>query len=130
MNPSLASDLTSVMIETMTGSGIIYCPPVNTFDRGTDTVIELDRNILPERGGYMMWISCAAALDGCIYFMQSYARRVMKLDPNNGDAIFSVRDDLGGGICKYIGTVVGIDGCVYGIPDETKRTNASSNMIQ
>ena len=83
MNPSLASDLTSVMIETMTGSGIIYCPSVNTFDRGTDTVIELDRNLLPQRGGFMMWTSCAAALDGCIYFIQSYARRVMKLDPNN-----------------------------------------------
>ena len=41
----------------------------------------------------------------------------MKLDPNNGDAISSVGDDLEYGECKYIGTVVGIDGSVYGIPN-------------
>ena len=48
--------------------------------------------------------------------MPACARRIMKLDPNNGDAMTSVGDDLGDGRYKYIGTVVGIDGCVYGIP--------------
>ena len=45
----------------------------------------------------------------------------MKLDPNNGDAMSSVGDDLGEGGWKYSGTVVGIDGCVYGIPWDSKR---------
>ena len=63
-----------------------------------------------------MWESCALALDGCIYCMPSNARHIMKLDPNNGDAITSVGDDLGSTQYKYIETVVGIDGCVYGIP--------------
>ena len=67
-----------------------------------------------------MFRSCAAALDGCIYFMPSVARRIMKLDPSNNDAMSSVGDDLGRG-SKYIGTVVGIDGCVYGIPCNSKR---------
>ena len=59
------------------------------------------------------------ALDGCIYFMPANVRRIMKLDPNNNDAMTSVGDDLGKG-WKYIGTVVGIDGCVYGIPHRSK----------
>ena len=106
----------------MTVSGIIYCPPYNSRRRGilkidtnTDTVTELNANLLPERGDHM-WESCALALDGCIYCMPSNARRIMKLDPNNGDAITSVGDDLGSTEYKYIETVVGIDGCVYGIP--------------
>ena len=104
----------------ITPSGIIYCVPNNSrrgilkIDTNTDNVTELDVNLLPEQGDDM-WISCAAALDGCIYFMPQYARRIMKLDPNNGDAMSSVGDDLGIG-WKYIGTVVGTDGCVYGLP--------------
>ena len=39
----------------------------------------------------------------------------MKMDPNNNDTMSSVGDDLGHGF-KYLGTVIGIDGCVYGIP--------------
>ena len=68
-----------------------------------------------------MWASCAAALDGCIYFMPCNAYHIMKLDPNNNDAMTSVGDDLGDGWGKYCGTVVGIDGCVYGIPCNSKR---------
>ena len=33
----------------------------------------------------------------------------------------SVADDLGRGSCKYIGTAVGIDNCVYGMPCYTNR---------
>ena len=110
----------------ITDSGIIYCPPggshrgILKIDTNTDNVTELDRNLLPERGQYYMWASCAAALDGCIYFMPHNARRIMKLDPKS-DAMTSVGDDFGVGWYKYIGTVVGIDGCVYGIPKQIKR---------
>ena len=45
----------------------------------------------------------------------------MKLDPNNNDAMTSVRDDLGNKGPKYSTTIVGIDGCVYGVPDFSKR---------
>ena len=109
----------------MTDNGIIYCPPYEDYDRGilkidtnTDTATELNRNLLPEQG---VWASCAAALDGCIYFMPTRARRIMKLDPNNNDAMSSVGDDLGSNGSKYSGTVVGIDGCVYGIPFNSNR---------
>ena len=83
---------------TRNDNGAMYCPPANLdhgilkIDTNTDTVTELDRNLLPKRGN-CMWLSCAANLDGCIYFMPFNARRVMKLDPNNGDAISSVGDD-------------------------------------
>ena len=111
----------------ITPSGIIYCPPCDAergilkIDTNTDKVTELDRNILPERGFDNLWTTCAVALDGCIYFMPAAARRIMKLDPNNGDAMSCVGDDLGDGWKKYIGTVVGIDGCVYGIPPNSSR---------
>ena len=110
----------------MTDSGIIYCAPweadrgILKIDTNTDTVTELNVNLLPERG-IEMWDSCAAALDGCVYFMPNMARRIMKIDPNNNDAMTSVGDDLGNGEFKYSGTVVGIDGCVYGLPNWSKR---------
>ena len=108
-----------------TDSGIIYCPPyfygrgILKIDTNTDTVTELDVNLLPEPGDEM-WESCAVALDGCVYFMPKMAVRIMKLDPNNNDTMVSVGDDLGVGdsINVYISTVVGIDGCVYGIPSD------------
>ena len=110
----------------MTISGIIYCPPCDFDDHGirkidtnTNTVTVLNRNLLflPEQDTDMMWMSCAAAIDGCVYFMPSNACRIMKLDPNNNDAMSIVGDDLRNeeGM-TYVGTVVGIDGCVYGIP--------------
>ena len=111
----------------MDDKGIIYCPPMRSnrgilkIDTNTDTVTELDANLMPERGDYSMWFSCALALDGCIYFMPSNARRILKLDPYNNDAISIVGDDLGDGHRKYIGTVMGIDRCLYGIPNSTNR---------
>ena len=125
----------------MTASGVIYCPSammnsnrgILKIDTNTDTSIELNANLLPESNLLLeepeegmcegMWGSCAVALDGCIYFMPATARGIMKLDPNIGDAISSVGDDLGNGLgyCRYMGTVVGIDGCVYGMPYYSKR---------
>ena len=46
---------------------------------------------------------------------------MMDMFTNNSDTISSVGDDLGGrNGWKYSGTVVGIDGCVYGIPSRSK----------
>ena len=110
----------------MNDTGVIYCPRsysergILKIDTNTDTVTELNANLLPEQGA-SMWDSCAAALDGCIDFMPQWARRIMKLDPNNIDAISIVGDDLGGEEHKYTGTVVGIDGCVYRLPDWSYR---------
>ena len=110
----------------MADNGIIYYVPYSRnrgilkIDTNTDTATELDVNLLPEQG-WDMWTSCALALDGCIYFIPLNARRIMKLDPNNSDAIASVGDDLGRDSDKYSGTVLGIDGCVYGIPKRSTR---------
>ena len=75
----------------------------------TDDVTELNANLLPAQGNFM-WRSRAAALNGCIYFMSSYANHMKKLDASNNDEISSV-DDLGDdGRFKRIGMVVRIDG--------------------
>ena len=99
IGPNFRDDVCKWYRGAIIDSGVMYCPPSNSRRRGilkidtnTDTVTELDRNLLPKRGN-CMWLSCAATLDGCIYFMPFNARRVMKLDPNNGDAISSVGDD-------------------------------------
>ena len=106
----------------MTDNGVIYCPPYHEecgilkIDTNTDTVIELDVTLLPELG-YNRWESCASlSLDGCIYFMPFQARRIMKLDPNDNDAMSSVGNDVGDGLNDlYSGTVI-IGQYVYGIP--------------
>ena len=114
----------------MTDCGIIYCSPfycspyagdhgIVKIDTNTDDVTELDVNLLPERG-IGMWVSCAVALDGCIYFMPSCARRILKIDPNNNDAMKSVGEEMGRERHKYSGTFVGIDGYVYGIPNDSE----------
>ena len=128
IGPDFGDDLAKWCKGAMAENGIIYCVPffrrgILKIDTNTDTVTELDVNLLPEQGDpmVMMWTSCAAALDGFVYFMPNCARRIMKLAPNNNDAMSSVGDDLGDGRCKYIGTVIGIDGCVYGVPNETDR---------
>ena len=106
----------------MTCSGVIYWVPrcglrgILKINTNTDTVTELDRNLLPEQG-VDMWESCATALDRCIYCMPPSAHHIMKIDPNNNDTMSSVGDDLGSGECKYSGMVVGIDGCVYDMPE-------------
>ena len=127
IGPDFGDDMKKWFIGVITDNGIICCPPCSSnhgilkIDTNTDTVTELDGNLLQERGNGMMWVSCAATLDGCIYFMPYKARRIMKLDPNNNDAISSAGDNLGDKYCKFIGTVIGIDGCVYGIPTLSKR---------
>ena len=47
----------------------------------------------------------------------------MKLDPNNNDAMSSVRDDLGGDGWN------GIDRCVYGIPRKSNHIIKYHNPI-
>ena len=51
------------------------------------------------------------------------AHRIMKLDPNNNNAMSSVVDDLGDNLqyTYHIGKIVRIDGCVYGMPVETNH---------
>ena len=128
IGPDLGDDGWKWYIGAITDNGVIYCVSYHPRRRGilkidtkTDGVTELDRNFLPQRGITNLWRSCAFALDGCIYCMPSKSYRIMKIDPNNNDAISSVGDDLGFGSCKYGGTVAGIDGCVYGIPYSSKR---------
>jgi len=108
----------------MAENKVIYCPPDN-IDRGilridtkTDVVTELDVDLHPKRGDennafHAMWKSCALALDGCIYFMPYDARHIMKLDPNNNDAMISIGDDVYYRRA-FVGTVGGIDSVSMG----------------
>lgn len=119
---------------TADGKGRIYCIPHDWLRRGVleidtrdDTVRELALP-LPERG---VWTKGALGGDGCLYFVPLDARRVLRLDTDNG-AVASVGTDyyevlgydLGeilGGRRPYWGAVLGHDSCVYWIPFETTR---------
>ena len=113
----------------MSGNGIIYCVPwtlnrrcILKIDTNTDTVTELDVEF-PEQLQFA-WISGALALDGCIYYMPSRARRILKLDPSD-DSLCSVGDDLGDESYKYLYSVAVVSisnsGCIYGLPNSSKR---------
>jgi hypothetical protein len=102
----------------------IYCAPhradhILKIDTIRGTVETLDDVELPETGD-CLWASGALAQDNYVYYMPYSARRIMRLNPDN-DSLSSVGDDLGGGLFKYNGTVVGNDDCVYGIPHYTTR---------
>jgi hypothetical protein len=102
----------------------IYCAPFSAdhilkIDTIQGTVETLNDVELPETGD-CSWASGALAQDNSIYYMPTSARRIMRLNPDN-DSLSSVGDDLGREECKYRGTVVGNDDCVYGIPYYTTR---------
>jgi hypothetical protein len=105
-------------------TGNIYCAPhcadhilkINTIDGTVETLDDVE---LPETGRNL-WSSGALAADNFIYYMPYNARRIMKLNPDN-DTLSSVGDDLGRGEFKYLGTVVGNDDCLCGIPDHATR---------
>jgi hypothetical protein len=109
----------------LANTGSIYCAPFHAdhilkIDTIQGTVETLDNVRLPETGE-LLWESGALARDNSIYYMPANARRIMlRLNPDN-DTLSSVGDDLGEGWCKYKGTVVGNDDCLFGIPDEATR---------
>ena len=105
-------------------TGSIYCAPYGAdhilkININDGTVETLDNVELPETGEWL-GESGALATDNNIYYMPTDARRIMRLNPDN-DSLTSVGDDLGGGGCKYCGTVVGNDDFVYGIPFAATR---------
>jgi hypothetical protein len=110
----------------LANTGSIYCAPfsadrilkINTNDGTVETLDDVE---LPETGRYLWW-SGALASDNSIYYMPFDARRIMKLNPAN-DSLSSVGDDLGEGEDKYMGTVVGNDDCLYGIPRRATRSH-------
>jgi hypothetical protein len=135
IGPDLGEGTWKWMCGVRAYTGNIYCAPyhadhvlkINTND---GTVETLDNVELPETGDFLpetgsglrgLWQSGALAPDNNIYYMPSYARRIMRLNPDN-DTLSSVGDDLGRGeYCKYSGTVVGNDDLVYGIPRHATR---------
>lgn len=115
----------------LANDGFIYCPPYNadkilkidTTRTDTCTITLMDL-VLPEQGICGRWASGAPALDGCIYFMPAGAHHILKLDPNGNDGhgtVSSVGMYLGIADNKYLGTVAGMDGFIYGIPHNDNR---------
>jgi hypothetical protein len=124
IGPDLGDDEDKWMCGVRSNNGRIYCAPYEAdhilkIDTIQGTVETLDNVKLPETGMWL-WQSGALATDNNIYYMPAFARRIMRLNPEN-DTLSSVGDDLGGVGFKYSGTVVGKDDCLYGIPHYAKR---------
>ena len=110
-------------------NGSIYCMPgyrtkfflkITPMEGGDAKVQILKDKPLP-RQAYSMWkaedsweAGCLAR-DGCIYYMPISASRILKLDTSNGDNL-SLVEDSELPLCKCAGSVLGGDGCVYGLP--------------
>jgi hypothetical protein len=124
IGPDLGDDGEKWKCGVLANTGSIYCAPycadhILKIDTIQGTVETLDDVEVPETGGEL-WQSGALATDNNIYYMPSSARRIMRLNPDN-DSLSSVGDDLGEGLYKYSGTVVGNDDYVYGIPSHATR---------
>ena len=90
-------------------NGSIYClPRIHCIPRlsqkwflkitpveGGDADVEILEEELPECE-YYSWIGGALANDGCIYFLPYADYGILKSDPNNGDSLSLVKDDLDG----------------------------------
>jgi hypothetical protein len=106
-------------------NGNIYCAPffadrflkISTNDGTVETLDDVE---LPETGGGLWTSGALVASDNSIYYMPLFASRIMRLNADN-DTCSSVGDHLGEKPFKYVGTVVGNDDCVYGIPDLATR---------
>jgi hypothetical protein len=120
IGPDFGDDLAKWTCGVRANTGDIYCAPCNAEHilkiKTSDGTVETLENVeLPETARNSSWVSGALAQDTNIYYMPYNARRIMKLNPDN-DTLSSVGDDLGIGYGKYIGTVVGKDDCLCGIP--------------
>jgi len=120
IGPDLGEGKCKWQCGVLANTGNIYCAPyaadhILKINPIQGTVETLDNVELPETGdGCLSWASGALAADNNIYYMPYQAHRIMRLNPDN-DTLSSVGDNIGGG-CRYIGTVVGNDDCLYGIP--------------
>ena len=109
----------------LAGNGSIYCVPNHAKHflkisprEGRDAKIQvLAKRPLPKvRNGYSMWLGGVKAMDGCIYYMPHFANRILKLEPDKGDALSLIGADLG--FARYGAAVLGSDDMIYGIPYE------------
>ena len=98
-------------------NGSIYCMPHETKHflniipaEGKDTEVQIIEKKQYPKG---RWIAGALARDGCIYYLpwNDYGR-ILKLNPNDGDNLSLVGEEIGG---RFIDAVLGNDGCIYGI---------------
>ena len=125
----------------LANDGCIYCLPIESdgrflkIDTKTDDIeilhIQLPADETPRDDTYL-WTSGAIAADGNIYYMPCSAHRILKFDPRTRLAS-SVGPDLADEVnideesddgyidCLYDDTVLGSDGCLYGIPQQAKH---------
>jgi len=75
-------------------------------------------------GGWK-WHGAVKARNDCIYSLPAHANSVLKIDPNTmqvseiGQGNFTTGRHRSDGKYKYLGGVMGKDGCIYGVPSDS-----------
>jgi len=117
--------------------GNIYCIPQNADSvlkiiPETQEVVLLGQGQIGPWGGWKWHGGVVAPRDGCIYGIPNNLDTVMRIDPfANGGAgevtLFGDRETIKGGShrddgkYKYLGGVLGSDGCIYCMPGDADR---------
>jgi len=99
---------------------VVYGVPCNfnqflKINTENDTTSLIGNSLATSSMGFNSYMSGATAKDGRIYCMPFDATHILCLDPVTEETFF-VGQDLTSSSSKYSSTVLGEDGCLYGMP--------------
>ena len=118
IGPYLGKEINKYKYGIKANNGVIYCMPYRakyilkiTTREGQDAEVSILKKKQLPGDNKNKWIEGALSKDGCIYYLPYHSTgHILKLDPNNGDSLSLVGEEIG----KYSDTLVlGKEGYIY-----------------
>jgi hypothetical protein len=112
-------------------NGCIYCPPGDYWDKNGGKMLKINTHdgtvvtFNTNREGW--WQSGTLGADNCLYFMPcsefNMNHHILRVDPHT-DTLSYIKVTP---FCNFVGTVLGKDGCIYGLPwnDDAIRSHGA-----